>query len=385
MLDINRIRNNRDEIVTGLKIRNWTEEDLVIIDQLVELDNKRKEIQALADQDLAERNSLSKSIGDLFKQGKAEEAQVLKGKVTQLKEAIDKASGEAEEVRNQIKDLIVRVPNIPHPTVPSGNSDEDNEIVQEWTSALPDLPEGAVPHWELAEKYNLIDFKLGATITGSGFVVYRGKGAKLERSLINFFLDEAANAGYEEIIPPLLVNESSAFSTGQLPDKDGQMYYVERDDLYLIPTAEIPITNVFRGALLREDQLPAKLCGYTPCFRREAGSYGSHVKGLNRVHQFDKVEVVQVSHPDKSYGTLNEMVKHVESILNKLGLPYRIMRLCGGDLGFTSALTYDFEVYSAAQKRWLEVSSVSNFETYQSRRMQLRYKDADGKNHLAHT
>ncbi len=385
MLDINRIRNNRDTVVNGLKIRNWKEEDLAIIDQLVELDDKRKENQAMSDKQLAERNTLSKSIGDLFKQGKAEEAQVMKEKVTQLKEALDIVSNEAESIRSQIRDMIVRVPNIPHPTVPPGNSDEDNEIIQEWTGDLPLLHEGAVPHWELAEKYNLIDFKLGAAITGSGFVVFRGKGAKLERSLINFFLDEAANAGYEEIIPPLLVNEASAFATGQLPDKDGQMYYVERDDLYLIPTAEIPVTNVFRGALLREDQLPAKLCGYTPCFRREAGSYGSHVKGLNRVHQFDKVEVVQVSHPDKSYDTLDEMVKHVEGILNKLGLPYRIMRLCGGDLGFTSALTYDFEVYSAAQKRWLEVSSVSNFETYQTRRMKLRYKDADGKNHLAHT
>jgi len=385
MLDINRIRNNREEIADGLKIRNWKEEDLVIIDQLVALDDQRKGIQAVADKHLAERNTLSKSIGDLFKQGKADEAQALKEKVTQLKEAIDTASADAEEVRSQIRELIVRVPNIPHPTVPPGNSDEDNEIIQEWSGELPVLHEGAVPHWELAEKYNLIDFKLGAAIAGSGFVVFRGKGAKLERSLINFFLDEAANAGYEEIIPPLLVNEASAFATGQLPDKDGQMYYVERDDLYLIPTAEIPVTNVFRGALLREDELPAKLCGYTPCFRREAGSYGSHVKGLNRVHQFDKVEVVQVSHPDKSYDTLDEMVKHVEGILNKLGLPYRIMRLCGGDLGFTSALTYDFEVYSAAQKRWLEVSSVSNFETYQARRMKLRYKDADGKNHLAHT
>jgi seryl-tRNA synthetase len=385
MLDINRIRNNRDKVIAGLKIRNWTEEDLVIVDQLVELDNRRKELQSVSDKHLSDRNTLSKTIGELFKQGKADEAQVLKEKVTQLKEAIDTASGEAEEVRNQIRDLIVRIPNIPHPDVPSGNTDEDNEVLQEWEGELPVLPEGALPHWELAEKYHLIDFKLGAAITGSGFVVFRGKGAKLERSLINFFLDEAVKAGYEEIIPPLLVNEKSAFATGQLPDKDGQMYYVERDDLYLIPTAEIPITNVFREMLLRENQLPAKLCGYTPCFRREAGSYGAHVKGLNRVHQFDKVEIVQVSHPDLSYETLNEMVKHVEGVLKKLGLPYRIMRLCGGDLGFTSALTYDFEVYSAGQKRWLEVSSVSNFEAYQASRLQLRYKDADGNNHLAHT
>ncbi len=385
MLDINRIRNDREVVIAGLKIRNWKEEDLTIIDQLVELDDKRKAIQAVSDKQLAERNTLSKSIGDLFKQGKADEAQVLKEKVTHLKQAIDEASADAEEVRNQISDLIVRVPNIPHPDVPPGNSDEDNELVQEWTEELPVLPEGSLPHWELAEKYNLIDFKLGAVITGSGFVVFRGQGAKLERSLINFFLDEAANAGYEEIIPPLLVNEASAFGTGQLPDKDGQMYYVERDDLYLVPTAEIPVTNIFRGALLREDELPAQLCAYTPCFRREAGSYGSHVKGLNRVHQFDKVEVVQVAHPQRSYEILDEMVKYVGGILTKLGLPYRITRLCGGDLGFTSALTFDFEVFSAAQKRWLEVSSVSNFESFQARRLQLRYKDGDGKNHLAHT
>ena len=385
MLDINRIRNDREAVIAGLKIRNWKEEDLTIIDQLVELDDKRKAIQAVSDKQLAERNTLSKSIGDLFKQGKADEAQVLKEKVTHLKQAIDEASADAEEVRNQISDLIVRVPNIPHPDVPPGNSDEDNELVQEWTEELPVLPEGSLPHWELAEKYNLIDFKLGAVITGSGFVVFRGQGAKLERSLINFFLDEAANAGYEEIIPPLLVNEASAFGTGQLPDKDGQMYYVERDDLYLVPTAEIPVTNIFRGALLREDELPAQLCAYTPCFRREAGSYGSHVKGLNRVHQFDKVEVVQVAHPQRSYEILDEMVKYVGGILTKLGLPYRITRLCGGDLGFTSALTFDFEVFSAAQKRWLEVSSVSNFESFQARRLQLRYKDGDGKNHLAHT
>jgi seryl-tRNA synthetase len=385
MLDINRIRNDRDAVIAGLKIRNWKDEDLGIIDQLVALDDKRKEHQAASDQQLAERNTLSKSIGDLFKQGKADEAKTLRDQVTALKESIEEGAANAETVRQEIRDLIVRVPNIPHPGVPAGNSDEDNEVIQPWEGDLPALPESALPHWELAEKYNLIDFKLGAKITGSGFVVFRGKGAKLERSLINFFLDEAANAGYEEIIPPLLVNEASAFATGQLPDKDGQMYYIERDDLYLIPTGEIPVTNVLRGSLLREDQLPTKLCGYTPCFRREAGSYGAHVKGLNRVHQFDKVEVVQVSHPDKSYDTLDEMVKHVEGILIKLGLPYRIMRLCGGDLGFTSALTYDFEVYSAAQKRWLEVSSVSNFEAYQASRLQLKYKDAEGKNRLAHT
>ncbi len=385
MLDIQRIRKDKDAVVEGLRKRNWDDEAMAILTRLEKLDDRRKELQTANDDLLAERNRLSKQIGDLFKQGKSDEANSMREKVNALKNDIESGSAEAESVKQEIADLIVQVPNIPHPSVPAGNTDEDNIVEQAWDGPLPDLPEGAMPHWDLAEKYNLIDFKLGASITGSGFVVFRGKGAKLERALINFFLDEAEKAGYEEIIPPLLVNDKTAYATGQLPDKEGQMYYVEKDDLYLIPTAEVPVTNVYRGAILQESELPRKLCGYTPCFRREAGSYGSDVKGLNRVHQFDKVEIVQVAHPDKSYDVLSQMCEHVAGILNKLGLPFRILRLCGGDLGFTSALTFDFEVYSAAQKRWLEVSSVSNFEAYQSNRLQLRYKDADGKNQLAHT
>ena len=385
MLDINRIRSNVDNVKAGLRKRNWTEEQLAIVEEIVALDDQRKADQTEMDKMLAERNSLSRSIGDLFKQGKAEEAQEMRDKVTALKEAIDAMSEEAEAVVGQIRELAVQIPNVPHEAVPAGSTDEDNIVVRDWTDAMPSLHDGAVPHWELAEKYRLLDFKLGATISGSGFVVFRGKGAKLERALISFFLDEAEKAGYEEIIPPLLVNEKTAFGTGQLPDKEGQMYYVEKDDLYLIPTAEVPVTNVYQGALVQESELPIRLCGYTPCFRREAGSYGSDVKGLNRVHQFDKVEIVEITHPDRSYETLEAMCAHVGAILDKLGLPYRILRLCGGDLGFTSAITYDFEVYSAAQQKWLEVSSVSNFEAYQSNRLNLRYKDADGRNHLAHT
>lgn len=385
MLDIQRIRNDRELVIEGLRKRNWDDEALSILTQLENLDDKRKALQGANDELLAERNRLSKQIGDLFKQGKADEANAMREKVNSLKSDIEQGTADAEAVKQEIAELIVQVPNIPHPSVPAGSTDEDNLVEETWDGPLPELHEGALPHWDLAEKYRLIDFKLGASISGSGFVVFRGKGAKLERALINFFLDEAAKAGYEEIIPPLLVNDKSAYATGQLPDKEGQMYYVEKDDLYLIPTAEVPITNVFRGAILKEAELPQKMCGYTPCFRREAGSYGSEVKGLNRVHQFDKVEIVQVAHPEKSYETLNDMCNHVAGILQKLGLPFRILRLCGGDLGFTSALTFDFEVYSAAQKRWLEVSSVSNFEAYQSNRLQLRYKDGNGKNQLAHT
>jgi seryl-tRNA synthetase len=281
--------------------------------------------------------------------------------------------------------LLYNIPNVVHESVPPGNSDEDNEVHQDWSEPLPDLGPDAQPHWELAKKYNLIDFELGVKITGAGFPLFRGKGAKLKRALINFFLQEAHEAGYEEIMPPLLVNEASGKGTGQLPDKEGQMYYAEKDDLYLIPTGEIPITNIYRNVIVNESDFPIKLTGHTPCFRREAGSYGKDVKGLNRVHQFDKVEIVVIEHPEKSYERLMEMLKHVEGLLQKLELPYRILRLCGGDLGFTSALTFDFEVYSAAQKRWLEVSSVSNFETFQSNRLKCRYKDADGNNQLVHT
>ena len=385
MLDINRIRTDAESVKTGLRKRNWSEDQLAIVDEIVRLDDERKAHQTEMDKMLAERNALSRSIGDLFKQGKAEEAQEMRDKVGALKESIDARSASADEVVRQISDLAVQIPNVPNEAVPAGSTDEDNIVAKEWSGEMPALYDGAMPHWELAEKYRLLDFKLGASISGSGFVVFRGKGAKLERALISFFLDEAEKAGFEEIMPPLLVNEKTAFGTGQLPDKEGQMYYVEKDDLYLIPTAEVPITNVYQGALVREAELPIKLCGYTPCFRREAGSYGSDVKGLNRVHQFDKVEIVEITHPDKSYETLDAMCGHVASLLDKLGLPYRILRLCGGDLGFTAAITYDFEVYSAAQQKWLEVSSVSNFETYQSNRLNLRFKDSDGRNHLAHT
>jgi len=385
MLDINKIRTDVEKVKSGLKKRGWNDEKLSMIDRLVELDDKRKSFQTEMDSQLAERNALSKEIGDLFKQGKAAEAQELRDKVTALKEKIEEMSDTSGAIMEEIRNLALQVPNVPNEIVPAGTSEEDNVVEQDWQGDLPSLFDGALPHWELAEKYNLIDFKLGAEISGSGFVVFRGKGAKLERALVSYFLDQAGQAGYEEIMPPLLVNEKSAFATGQLPDKDGQMYYVERDDLYLIPTAEVPITNVYRGANVKEEELPIKLCGYTPCFRREAGSYGADVKGLNRVHQFDKVEVVQITHPDNSYDTLKEMCNHVEGLLQSLGLPYRILRLCAGDLGFTSALTYDFEVYSAAQQRWLEVSSVSNFETFQTNRLQLKFKDADGKNQYAHT
>ena len=292
---------------------------------------------------------------------------------------------ELQQVQFDLEENLLSIPNKLHPSVPAGKSEEDNEIYRDFEGELPEMGDEALPHWELAEKHNIIDFKLGAFIAGSGFPLFRGKGSKLQRALISYFLDEASAAGFEEIVPPLLVNEDSAKATGQLPDKEGQMYYMEKDDLYLIPTAEVPITNMLRGQIIDEADFPIKLTGYTPCFRREAGSYGAHVKGLNRVHQFDKVEIVQIEHPDKSYATLDTMVAHVSHLLDSLKLPYRILRLCGGDTGFTSALTFDFEVYSAAQKRWLEVSSVSNFETFQANRLKLRYKDSEGKKHLAHT
>jgi seryl-tRNA synthetase len=290
-----------------------------------------------------------------------------------------------QDAQVAIEELLLNIPNIPHASVPAGQKEEDNEVYQDWSGDFPALPEGAKPHWELAESFNIIDFKLGAFITGSGFPLYRGDGARLQRALINFFLDEAREAGYEEVIPPYMVNAASAKATGQLPDKEGQMYHMEKDDLYMIPTAEVPLTNMYRGEILKESDFPVKLTGYTPCFRREAGSYGSDVKGLNRVHQFDKVEIVHLVHPDTSYDVLNQMLVHVSGLLDKLELPYRILRLCGGDLGFTSALTFDFEVFSAAQKKWLEVSSVSNFETFQANRMKLRFKDSAGKTRLAHT
>ena len=377
------IKAQKARVLAGLEVKNFKQPELV--DAVLKLDEQRKTIQVSLNELQSKSNSASKEIGMLFKQGKRDEANALKANIGQIKEDIQKLRDEMSQTESQLFDALVQLPNVPHDSVPKGNSDEDNEVAQDWTGEMPQLHEGALPHWELASRYNLFDLKLGVKIAGAGFPVFRGKGAKLERALINFFLDEAEKAGYEEIIPPLLVNETTAFATGQLPDKDGQMYYAERDDLYLIPTAEVPVTNILRDEILDIKDLPVKLTGYTPCFRREAGSYGAHVKGLNRVHQFDKVEIVQVSHPEKSYEVLQEMVAHVQSLLEKLGLPFRILRLCGGDLSFTSALTFDFEVYSAAQGRWLEVSSVSNFETFQSNRLKLRYRDENRKTQLCHT
>jgi seryl-tRNA synthetase len=385
MLEVNEIRADRQRIMIGLQKRNWDAEALSVIDRILELDDQRKKLQVESDGLLAERNSLSKVIGELMREGKKDEAGTTKERVGELKLTLDTLQNTTESVKNQLEELLLTVPNVPHESVPAGKTADDNEIAKAWTGALPELSDGALPHWELATRHGLIDFKAGVKVSGSGFVVFKGKGARLERALISFFLDRAAASGYLEIMPPLLVNADSARGTGQLPDKDGQMYFCERDGLYLIPTAEVPVTNLYRDEIVALGDLPIKLCGYTPCFRREAGSYGADVKGLNRVHQFDKVEIVEISHPEASYERLEAMVAHVASLLESLGLPYRILRLCGGDMGFTSTLTYDFEVYSAAQKRWLEVSSVSNFETFQSNRMQLRYRDEGGKNRLAHT
>lgn len=385
MLQVSYINANKDRVIEGLKIRNFSDQDLAVIDDVIALDNTRKSTQSELDELLSQNNQLSKEIGDLFKLGKKAEAEEMKTRVAALKDDTKTLQDKLNATKDQLDKLLLQIPNIPHDSVPVGKSDSDNEVRQNWVYPLPVLGDDAVPHWELAKKYNLIDFELGVKITGSGFPLFRSKGAKLQRALINFFLDEAQVAGYEEIVPPLLVNEASARGTGQLPDKDGQMYYAEKDDLYLIPTAEVPVTNMLRDIILEESELPVKLTAYTPCFRREAGAYGKDVRGLNRVHQFDKIEIVQAVHPDKSYEALESMLKHIEGLLIKLELPYRILRLCGGDLTSSSALTYDFEVYSAAQKRWLEVSSVSNFETYQSNRLKLRFRDENRKTHLAHT
>ena len=382
MLQVNVLRENRDEFIDRLKKRNhdFTEQ----IDAVLALDEKRRSSQKELDDVLAEANAMSKEIGLLYQQGKADEANAIKAKSVELKQKGQELKDGFASLDEELQEALKHIPNIPNPAVPAGSSDEDNEIISEHGST-PDLGENNLPHWELAEKYNLIDFELGVKITGAGFPVYRGKGAKFQRALINFFLNEASDAGYSEVIPPLVVNEASGFGTGQLPDKEGQMYHCEVDDLYLIPTAEVPLTNIYRDVILKEGDFPVKMTGYTPCFRREAGSYGKDVRGLNRLHQFDKVEIVQIQHPDKSYETLDTMVKHVQGLLEKLGLQFRILRLCGGDLGFTSALTYDMEVYSAAQERWLEVSSISNFETFQSNRLKCRFKGSEGKAQLVHT
>ena len=385
MLTIQQIKEDKERLIGGLKKRNYPPESYEMIDKVIELDNSRKSIQTELDGNLAQVNALSKSIGQLFKSGERDKAETMRSEVLNLRETNKSLEQDFKEVKIQLYELLLELPNIPNDLVPAGSTDADNEIFKVWDGVLPNLPENAKPHWDLADQFKMIDFKLGVKITGSGFPVYRGKGARLERALIQFFLDEANQAGYEEIAPPLLVNEDTARATGQLPDKEGQMYHAEKDNLYLIPTAEVPVTNIYRDVILDEKDFPIKMTGYTPCFRREAGSYGADVKGLNRVHQFDKIEIVQIAHPDHSYKILDEMLDHVEGLLQKLELPYRILRLCGGDLGFTSALTYDFEVYSAAQKKWLEVSSVSNFETFQSNRLKLRYRTSEGKKQLAHT
>ena len=385
MLQVNFIRKNKERVLAGLQTRNYKGERLAIVDTVLALDDRRKSTQTALDTILANNNKLSKEIGGLYRQGKREEAEGLKAQVESQKGKVKELEAAMRQIKTDLINGLLEIPNVPHSNVPPGNSDEDNEVFQDWDKELLDLGETALPHWELGKKYNLFDFELGVKITGAGFPLFRGKGARLQRGLINFFLDEASKAGYEEILPPLLVNEDSARATGQLPDKEGQMYHATKDNLYLIPTAEVPVTNVYRDVIINEKDFPIKMTGHTPCFRREAGSYGKEVKGLNRVHQFDKVEVVQIVHPEKSYEVLKEMVKHVENLLIKLELPYRILTLCGGDLGFTSALTYDLEVYSAAQKRWLEVSSVSNFETYQSNRLKVRFRGANKKTQLAHT
>lgn len=385
MLEINQIRNNPERIFEGLAKRNYSQEIKNLVNQIIIDDNDRKRLQTSIDQNLSKINVLSKEIGQLYKDGKHVEADLLKREVAELKEENAQLEQQHSLILDRIEESLLKIPNIPHSSVPFGKGPEDNELYREGCIDIPSLPEDALPHWDLAEKYNIFSLKRGALLTGSGFPVFMGKGAKLQRALISFFLDEATKAGYREVIPPLLVNKDTARGTGQLPDKEGQMYHIEKDELYLIPTAEVPLTNLYRNCILSLSELPIKLTAYTPCFRREAGSYGTDVKGLNRVHQFDKVEIVQIVHPDTSYEVLEEMVVYVESLLIKLQLPYRILRLCGGDMGFTSALTYDFEVYSAAQGRWLEVSSVSCFESFQSHRMMMRFKDVDGKNKLVHT
>lgn len=382
MLIPSHVRQHFDLVVAALEKRNLDAKPL--LERLLSLDEIRRATQAELDQTLASANSIAKEIGQLFKQGATEEASQKKETSAQLKSDAKALQNKLQETADELQEILYQIPNIPHDSVPKGNSDEDNEVVSEH-GAIPTLQNDALPHWELAKKYALIDFELGAKITGAGFPVYTGKGAKLQRALINYFLDFNTNAGYGEVQVPNMVNEASGLGTGQLPDKEGQMYHVTEDDLYLIPTAEVPVTNMYRDSLLNENELPIQLTAYTPCFRREAGSYGAHVRGLNRLHQFDKVELVRIEQPENSYKALEEMVAHVGKLLESLELPYRILRLCGGDLGFTSALTYDFEVYSTAQNRWLEVSSVSNFETFQANRLKLRYKTKDGKKQLAHT
>ena len=381
MLQIQQLRDEKEKIINRLAKRGVDFSELV--NDALQTDDQRRKIQVELDGVNAEMNSISKEIGVLFKQGKREEAEVLKGKTSELKgrsKDLDTQLGQAED---SLRDLLYQIPNSPHNSVPEGKNEADNKTVSHW-GEKPEL-EQSIPHWELAAKYDLIDFELGVKITGAGFPVYKGKGARLQRALINWFLDKARDNGYTEIIPPIMVNEASGIGTGQLPDKEGQMYHVTGDNLYVIPTAEVPITNIYRDVILDEGDFPMKNCGYTPCFRREAGSYGKHVRGLNRLHQFDKVEIVQIEHPDKSYETLENMSNYVQGLLQELGLHYRVLLLCGGDTSFASAMTYDMEVWSGAQERWLEVSSISNFESFQANRLKLRFKTKEGKKQLAHT
>jgi len=382
MLDVKFIKDNKDLVKERLAIKNF--KDLSLVDEIIELDSQRKKLQTESDTTQSKLNAASKEIGQLMAKKENEKADEKKREVASLKSSLQPISENLSATENKLNEIILRLPNLPSSLVPAGKTPDDNITVREGGSK-PQLPANAVPHWDLAKKYNLIDFELGNKITGSGFPFYVNKGAKLQRALIQYFLDYNSAAGYKEYQPPLMVNEASAFGTGQLPDKEGQMYYVNEDKFYLIPTAEVPVTNIYRDEIVKENDLPIKMTAYTPCFRREAGSYGKDVRGLNRLHQFDKVEIVQLVTPEKSYDVLEEMVRHVEKLLLTLGLQYRILKLCGGDMSFASALTYDFEVYSAAQQKWLEVSSVSNFESFQSNRMKIRFKDANNKMQLVHT
>jgi len=382
MLQVGFIKEHKEYVIQRLAVKNFDASEQ--IESIILLDEKRKKNQAEHDYTLAQLNKISKEIGELFKAGNTKEANIKKIETSELKEKSKKLNHQLTETQNRLHSLLIQIPNIPHASVPIGKSELHNKVISE-EGKIPDLGDDAKPHWDIVVEKNIIDFELGVKITGAGFPVYRGKGARLQRSLINYFLDKNIAAGYEEVMPPHLVNEASGFGTGQLPDKEGQMYHATKDNLYLIPTAEVPITNIFRDVIIKKEDLPIKCTAYTPCFRREAGSYGKDVRGLNRLHQFDKVEIVQIQHPDESYHTLNLMVEHVAEIIRELGLPFRITQLCGGDISFTSALTFDFEVYSAAQKKWLEVSSVSNFESYQANRLKLRYRDHDNKTQLCHS
>ncbi len=383
MLTLKFIQDHKKEVVERLNKKNFDASE--IVEKILTLNEKRRTLLRAAETSQAEMNALSKEIGSLYKSGKVDEANKAKAKTAELKNTIKELNAELDRVEKELHEELVLLPNLPHDSVPEGKTANDNEVVKQG-GEVPELDASAVPHWDLIKKYDLIDFDLGIKITGAGFPVYKGKGAKLQRALINFFLDEAEKAGFKEVLPPLMVNEDSGFGTGQLPDKEGQMYHVTADNLYLIPTAEVPVTNLYRNVILKASDFPIKNCAYSACFRREAGSWGKDVRGLNRLHQFDKVEIVQITHPDRSYRALDEMVAHVQTLVEKLELPWRIVKLCGGDMSFTSALTYDFEVFSAAQERWLEVSSVSNFENYQSNRLKLRFKeDGEKQTQLAHT